>query len=146
MTSDLREVLRFDHVGVSVGNLEQSHCFYADVLGFSEIEDTFELPAHGVRGMVLLNRSGTRIELFEHKDSRIFRGGDPIADIALRGWFQLALAVSDIHTVYAHAVATGARAVKAPFVAPDNRTVVAFVADMDNNLIELVQRAAAVHS
>jgi catechol 2,3-dioxygenase-like lactoylglutathione lyase family enzyme len=40
-------------------------------------------------------------------------------------------------------VAAGAKAVLSPRIAPDGRTLFAFIADPDGNLIELLQRSVA---
>jgi catechol 2,3-dioxygenase-like lactoylglutathione lyase family enzyme len=49
------EVHGFDHAGLSVSNLERSHRFYADVFGFTRVEDDFAMPDHDLRGRVLVN-------------------------------------------------------------------------------------------
>ena len=95
-SSDEAEPLRFDHVGLSVAELERSHRFYADVLGFGTVEDSFRLPEHEIRGLVLLNRIGVRIELFERQGSRPGRVGHPSAGALTQGWLQFALAVDDV--------------------------------------------------
>jgi hypothetical protein len=58
-----------DHAGVSVADLEKSERFYRDVLGFTTAEDRFAFPEHDLRGVVLLNPQGARVELFERKGS-----------------------------------------------------------------------------
>lgn len=131
-----------DHVGTSVADLARARSFYADLFGFTVIEDEFALPAHGLRGLVLRNGAGARIELFEKAGSTAMRVADPIAGAALHGWFQLALATPDVAGQFARVTAAGATPVKPPFIAPDGRTTVAFVADPDGNLIELIERTA----
>ncbi len=142
MTAHL-EPLTFDHAGVSVANLEISQTFYADVLGFTTIEDQFTLPQYNLRGMVITNPQGVRIELFERKDSKPIRAGDPSKDPELQGWFQFALAVKDIDATFAYMTAAGARVAMQPRTAPDGKAKVAFILDPDNNLIELLQRPIA---
>ena len=142
MTTKL-EPLTFDHAGVSVANLEASQAFYANVLGFTNVEDHFTLPQYDLRGMVLTNPQGVRIELFERKDSKPIRAGDPSKDPELQGWFQFALAVKDLEGTFAYVTAAGARVAMAPRVAPDGKAKVAFILDPDSNLIELLQRPVA---
>lgn len=137
------EPMTFDHAGISVANLEVSRQFYADVLGFTIVEDEFALPHYDLRGAVILNEQGVRIELFERKGSSAVRKGDPSGDPIIQGWFQFALSVKDLDTTFATLVSRGARAAMAPRVAPDGRARVAFLLDPDNNLIELLQRPAA---
>lgn len=134
------EPMVFDHAGVSVANLELSQKFYGDVLGFTEIEDRFAFPAHQLRGVVLRNASGVRIELFERQGSAPMRLGDPIGDTVLQGWFQLALGVTDVQRVFDRVVAAGARPILTPRIAPDGRSIVAFIGDPDGNLVEFLQR------
>lgn len=134
--------LAIDHVGTSVADLDRSQAFYDAALGFSIVEDRFTLAAHNLRGVVLRNRAGARLELFEKADSIPVRAVDPIAAAALHGWFQLAFATPDVPGQFERIVASGATPVRAPFIAPDGRTTVAFVADPDGNLIELIERTA----
>ena len=136
------EVLRFDHAGLSVADLDRSHRFYADVLGFDRVEDEFTLPAHEIRGRVLLNPAGVRIELFERRGSQPVRRGHPTEGALHQGWFQFALATQDIQASFARVVAAGATPLMAPRIAPDGRSWVAFIGDPDGNLVELLQRSA----
>jgi hypothetical protein len=39
------------------------------VLGFTTAEDRFAFPEHDLRGVVLVNPQGARVELFERKGS-----------------------------------------------------------------------------
>ena len=56
-----------DHAGVSVADLERSERFWREVLGFEMVEDRFAFPEHDLRGVVLVNVQGARVELFERK-------------------------------------------------------------------------------
>lgn len=130
-----------DHAGTSVADLDRAEAFYRDVFGFREVEDRFTLAQFDMRGAVLRNGAGARIELFEKRGSVGFRPADPNGGAAFHGWFQLAFAAPDVPAAFARVVAGGASVIKPPFVAPDGRTTVAFVADPDGNLIELIERA-----
>jgi catechol 2,3-dioxygenase-like lactoylglutathione lyase family enzyme len=135
------EAMTFDHAGLSVGNIEVSRRFYAEILGFTIVEESFELPEHDIRGLVIVNGSGVRIELFERAGSRPNRKGHPADDTLIRGWFQLALAVDDVRAVYRRVVEAGAKPLLSPRIAPDGRSLVAFIGDPDDNLVEFLQRA-----
>ena len=50
--------MKLDHVGISVSDLAQARRFYGEVLGFSHQEDSFELAACDIRGVVLINPDG----------------------------------------------------------------------------------------
>ena len=136
----------FDHVGVSVANLEIAQGFYSNVLGFAILEEVFQLPGHDIRGAVLVNRRGARVELFERKGSRASVKANPIESTLTRGWFQVALAVDDVHRAFEQTVAAGAAVAMSPRRAPDERSWIAFIADPDGNLIELIQRAQPIGS
>lgn len=133
-----------DHAGASVGDLERSIQFYRDVFGFV-VDETFAIPGTAVRGAVLVNAGGARVELFHREGSRAAPPGHPIDSTLQQGWFQLAFAVHDVAAVFERVVDAGATAVKPPFVAPDGRCRVAFVGDPDGNLIELIQRGSSQH-
>jgi catechol 2,3-dioxygenase-like lactoylglutathione lyase family enzyme len=108
------DVLGFDHAGLSVSDLERSHQFYADVFGFN---------------------------LFAQRGSQPRKRLDPTVGAMQRGWFQFALSTKDIKASYARVVAAGAAPLMPPRVAPDGRTLCAFVGDPDGNLVEQLQRS-----
>ena len=134
------EQLHFDHVGLSVADLERSHRFYAAGFWFDHVEDEFVMPQREIRGRVLVNGAGARIELFERRGSVPFRRGSPTEDTLQQGWFQVAFATPDVQATFERVVAAGARPLMQPRLAPDGRARVAFVADPDGNLVELLQR------
>jgi len=132
----------FDHVGLSVADLDAAEAFYADALGFVA-EFRFELTPHPIRGLMMTHPSGMRIELFGHAASAPgIQGAAPIDALAVRGYGHFALAAPDIGAVFATAVAAGARPVKEPGPSPEPGVRFAFLADPEGNLIELVQRGA----
>jgi catechol 2,3-dioxygenase-like lactoylglutathione lyase family enzyme len=131
-----------DHAGVSVADLDRSERFYRDVLGFTTVEDRFAFPEHDLRGVVLVNPQGARVELFERKGSAPTGPHHQIESTRRQGWFQFALAVPDIAGTFAAVVAAGAEPSLAPAVAPDGVSLVAFVRDPDGNLVEFLQRPA----
>lgn len=130
----------FDHVGVSVADLDRSHAFYADVLGFTTVEDSFELAEGALRGLVLTNGTGTRVELFCREGSTSTGPHHPIESTREQGWFQFAMRVPDVAATYAAVVAGGATPIFEPRLAPDGISQVAFVGDPDGNLVEFLQR------
>lgn len=134
------EPMHFDHVGLSVADLEVSTRFYRDILGFRTQEHAFVLPAHDIRGSILLNSQGVRIELFHRAGSKPGRVGHPTEGALTHGYFQFALSVSDIAATFARVVAAGAKPILSPRVAPDGFTLFAFIADPDGNLVEFLQR------
>lgn len=133
--------LALDHAGASVGDLDRAIAFYTEVFGFV-VDETFAIPGTAVRGAVLVNAGGARVELFHREGSAASPPGHPIDSTLRQGWFQLAFRVPDVDSAFDRVVAAGATAVKPPFRAPDGRCRVAFVGDPDGNLIELIQREA----
>ncbi len=65
----------------------------------------------------------------------------PLDHVGISVWFQIAFRVADLPRAYEKAIMAGAQAVRPPFIAPDGKTPVAFIADPDGNLIELIERA-----
>jgi catechol 2,3-dioxygenase-like lactoylglutathione lyase family enzyme len=131
-----------DHAGVSVADLERSERFWRQVLGFDTVEDRFAFPEHDLKGVVLANPQGARVELFERKDSVPTGPHHQIESTLRQGWFQFALAVPDLAQTFAAVTAAGVEPSLAPTTAPDGVSLVAFVRDPDGNLVEFLQRPA----
>jgi lactoylglutathione lyase len=132
-----------DHAGVSVSSLSVAEPFYRNVLGFDHVEDRFEFAEYSLRGAVLTNPKGARVELFERQGSEPTGPHHQIESTRRQGWFQFALAVPDLAQTFAAVVAAGAESSLAPTVAPDGVSLVAFVLDPDGNLVEFLQRPTA---
>lgn len=132
--------LTLDHGGVSGADLDVSRRFYTDVLGFEQ-EEEFRIPNTPIRGAVLINANGSRVELFCREGSEPSEVGHPTDSTKRQGWFQLAFRVHDLDALFTRFVAGGATPVKPPFTAPDGTSSVAFIGDPDGNLIELIERS-----
>ena len=130
----------FDHAGLSVADMDRSRAFYSGVLGFDIVEDEFEFAEHELRGVVLKNHTGLRIELFCRRGAEPTGPHHPIDSTRRQGWFQFAMAVPDIQATFDAVVAAGATPLMKPSTAPDGFTKVAFVGDPDGNLVEFLQR------
>jgi catechol 2,3-dioxygenase-like lactoylglutathione lyase family enzyme len=131
-----------DHAGISVADLDRSERFWREVLGFGTVEDRFAFPEYDLRGVVLVNPQGARVELFERKGSVPTGPHHQIESTRRQGWFQFALAVPDLVGTFAAVVAAGAEPSLPPTTAPDGESLVAFVRDPDGNLVEFLQRPA----
>ena len=129
-----------DHAGVSVADLARSELFWGDVLGFDRVEDRFEFPEHELKGVVLVNAQGARVELFERRGSEPTGPHHQLDSTRRQGWFQFAFTVPDIQHTFASVVAAGAVPSLAPTTAPDGVSLVCFVRDPDGNLVEFLQR------
>ena len=70
--------LVFDHVGLSVADLDAQRRFYGDALGLVELEEHVEVPAAQVRSVILRAPSGLKIELIERAGSAPQTFSDPL--------------------------------------------------------------------
>jgi catechol 2,3-dioxygenase-like lactoylglutathione lyase family enzyme len=133
--------LAHHHVGVSVSDLDRARKWYAEVLGMTE-GYAFEIPPVAVRGC-FMEGYGTRVELLERAGSDSGIGGqDPPAALLTRGFGHIAFAASDLDATFAECVARGAAPVWDPRPSPEPGVRMAFIADPDGNLIEIVDPAA----
>ena len=91
---------------------------------------------------MLANANGTRLELFERESSEsIGRSLDPIRVAGQRGYTHWCLDVDDAAAAYQALVTAGASAVWGPRAGPEAGVIMAFVADPEGNLIELMQHS-----
>ncbi len=129
----------FDHVGLSVADLEAAEAFYTTAFGFAR-QLAFELSPHPIRGVMLTHPSGFRMELFEHEASAPgLQGATPIEAHATRGYNHFAVSSADIDLLWEQAIEAGATAVKPPAGSPEPGVRFAFLADPEGNLVELVE-------
>jgi lactoylglutathione lyase len=137
--------MRFHHVGVSVSDLERSLAWYGEVLGFKP-GYAFEVPQAGLRGRFAVNEDGVSIELIEKSGARpgalLSEDGrpNPIVANGVLGYNHFALAVSDLDGTYARIIAAGGREVWDPRPSPEPGVRMAYLADPDGNLVELIEK------
>jgi len=130
----------FDHVGLSVADLDAAEAFYEAAFGFSR-QLAFELNPHPIRGLMLTHENGMRLELFQHGESVAgLQGATPIEAIARRGYGHFAFKAPDIGPLFEAALAAGATAKVPPSPSPEPGIRFAFLADPEGNLVELVER------
>jgi lactoylglutathione lyase len=128
----------FDHVGLSVADLEAAEAFYTTAFGFAR-QLAFELAPHPIRGVMLTHPDGFRLELFEHSASVPgLQAATPIEAHATRGYNHFALRSADIEGLWEQALEAGASAVMPPADSPEPGVRFAFLADPEGNLVELV--------
>jgi glyoxylase I family protein len=131
----------FDHVGLSVAALEAATGFYGRAFGFTQ-ELTFALGRDDIRGVMLLHPCGARLELFERPGAAAgIQGATPIEALGTRGFGHFAMSTPDLDALFDHATAEGATAVIEPSPSPEPGVRFAFLADLEGNLVELVERA-----
>lgn len=130
----------FDHVGLSVADLQAAIDFYRRAFDF-EPEFHFDLGVDGIRGTMLLHPSGMRLELFERPGAAAGIGGrSPIEALAVHGYGHFALQAPALEPAFERALEAGAEAVFDPRPSPQPGVRMAFLADPEGNLVELLER------
>jgi glyoxylase I family protein len=133
---------RLDHAGLAVADLGAAAAWFCDVFGLVP-ELTLKVDAIDLSIEMLIHPVfGYRLELL-HRPGTGATGGKPAnpAEAALRaGYGHVAFDVSDLDDAFDRAVARGARPVMPPCPSPEPGVRMAFVADPEGNLIELLHR------
>jgi lactoylglutathione lyase len=134
----------FDHVGISVADLGTAADWYCAALGLAR-EFEFEVPQAALRGAMLLSPAGYRVELLERAGSAAAGPAPAGPDEAAlqRGYGHMCLDVADVDAAHARLLAAGAADRMPPRAAPEPGVRMAFVADPEGNLIELIDRTCA---
>jgi|HubBroStandDraft_4_1064222.scaffolds.fasta_scaffold162603_1 glyoxylase I family protein len=132
---------RLDHVGLAVADLEESVAWFCDVFGLVP-ELTLRVDAIDLSIEMLIHPSyGYRLELLHRPGSAADRKPGTPAEAALRdGYGHVAFDVADLDAGYDRALARGARPVMPPGPSPEPGVRMAFVADPEGNLVELLHR------
>jgi catechol 2,3-dioxygenase-like lactoylglutathione lyase family enzyme len=132
----------FDHVGLSVADLDAQCRFYREALAMTEVDEEFALPEARVRTAILRSADGLKIELIERGGSAPQEFSDPFDGANTQGYFHWALHVADLDQAFAHLLRSGATEVSAPAPAVRPGARFAYVKDPEGNLLELIQPAA----
>ena len=131
-------LLRWDHVGLNVADLDAAIAWYEQVLGLRP-ERQFAVAGTGLRGAMLVHSAGYRLELIERSGSVPGVQASGPGEAALtRGFGHIAFQVADLDGIYAAMLAAGASARVPPTDAPRPGARMAWVADPEGNLIELI--------
>jgi lactoylglutathione lyase len=132
---------RLDHVGLAVADLAAEASWFCDVFGLvTELALRVEPLDLSIR-MLIHPEHGYRLELLHRPRSVAGGKPDTPAEAALRdGYGHVAFDVTDLDAAYERAVARGARPVMPPCPSPEAGVRMAFVADPEGNLVELLHR------
>jgi len=134
---------RLDHVGLAVTDLRTACAWYCDVFGLVP-ELSLRVDAIDLSMEMLIHPAfGYRVELLHRPGTGAGAGPKPAnpAEAALReGYGHVAFDVADLDGAFDRAVARRARPVMPPCPAPEPGVRMAFVADPEGNLIELLHR------
>ena len=133
-----------DHVGLSVANLEAQADWYCRALGLRQTMP-FSIPPIGLRGVFVTNDDGIIIELLERQGSSPgLQAPDPATALLTRGFGHIAIRVPDIHATYQALIAAGGESRMEPQPSPEDGVNMAFVADPEGNLVEIIDRSGPV--
>jgi len=132
---------RLDHAGLVVADLAAARSWFCDVFGL-EPELTLRVDALDLSIEMLIHPDhGYRLELLHRPGSA--GDGKPAnpGEAALReGYGHVAFDVTDLDAAYDRAVAHAAKSVMPPGPSPEAGVWMAWVADPEGNLIELLHR------
>jgi lactoylglutathione lyase len=134
-------VARLDHVGLAVADLDAAAAWFCDVFGLTrELTLTVDALDLGIE-MLIHPTFGYRLELLHRPGSSADRKPATPGEAALReGYGHVAFDVADLDGAFDRAVARGARPVMAPGPSPEPGVRMAFLADPEGNLVELLHR------
>jgi glyoxylase I family protein len=130
-----------DHTGLTVGDLAAAERWYVDAFGFTTELRLRVDPINLDVVMLIHAETGDRLELLHRPGSA---PADPPADpaeAALRhGYGHIAFDVADVDATVNRLLSLGARPVMAPQPSPEPGVRMAFVADPEGNLVEVIDR------
>jgi catechol 2,3-dioxygenase-like lactoylglutathione lyase family enzyme len=93
---------------------------------------------------MLASQHGYRVELLHRAGNRTgMQPGSPVDAALTRGYGHFALDVADVDAAYRELIAAGASDRMSPRPSPEPGVRMAYVADPEGNLIELLDRTAA---
>jgi glyoxylase I family protein len=136
--------MHIDHVGLNVANLDAQVEWYTKVFGFKTARP-FEVAPIGLRGIFLVGDDGFAIELLEKQgSSRNFKANN-VAECALnQGFGHICYRVDDVAAMNEKLLAHGAVQIMPVQEAPEPGVTMAYVADPEGNLIEIIDRKGPV--
>ena len=134
---------RLDHAGLSVRDLAGSADWYCDAFGYARELDLRVDPIDLDIVMLIHRTHGDRLELLHRNGSTPgLRAADPAGAALSQAFGHVAFDVADLDAAFEWVVGLGARPVMTPRPSPEPGVRMAFVADPEGNLIELLSRGA----
>jgi catechol 2,3-dioxygenase-like lactoylglutathione lyase family enzyme len=138
--------MHLDHVGLSVADLDALIAWYADALGLIELSRfAYEIGDRRVVGALLASRDGWRLELQQCDDSVPGQPANPLQSLLRQGLGHFCVQVPELDTVFDRLVQCGARISVPPMRSPLPGMRIAYVADPEGNLIELLEQRDVPH-
>jgi methylmalonyl-CoA/ethylmalonyl-CoA epimerase len=128
-----------DHVGISVGNLEESVEWYVEMLGF-ELAGPLNVDPDATMNIARIRKGDFSIELFEIDGAAPLPEyrRDPSADLRVHGLAHFAFQVDDALAFQAELEAKGVEVVMR--ASEEGRSNFFFVSDNSGNTFEFIQR------
>jgi glyoxylase I family protein len=132
---------RLDHVGLAVRDLAAAVDWYRAAFGYDHELSLRVEPIDLDIVMLRHPTHGDRLELLHRPGSAAGpRPASPAEAALSEAYGHIAFDVADLDGTYAAAVGLGARPVLAPQPSPEAGVRMAFVADPEGNLVELLSR------
>jgi catechol 2,3-dioxygenase-like lactoylglutathione lyase family enzyme len=112
-----------------------------------EVEFEFALSQVEFRGVMLRSPEGYRVELLWRPGNAVgLQASSPVEAALTRGFGHLALDVPDVDVAYTALLAAGASDRMSPRPSPEPGVRMAYVADPEGNLFEILDRTTAARS
>lgn len=133
---------RLDHVGLNVADLAAAADWYVGAFGYVP-ELRTRVDAIDLDIVMLVHpEHGDRLELLHRARSRPgLRAANPAEAALTHGFGHVAFDVDGLESTFDRLLALGARAVMEPQQSPEPGVRMAFVADPEGNLVELLDRS-----
>ncbi len=136
--------MHIDHVGLNVADLDAQVEWYSKVFGFTTARD-FEVPPIGLRGIFLVDNDGFAIELLQKQgSSRNFKASNVAEGAMNQGFGHLCYRVDDVASMNARMLEHGATQIMPVQESPEPGVTMAYLADPEGNLIEIIDRKGTV--
>ncbi|MFJ8531835.1 VOC family protein [Streptomyces sp. NPDC093591] len=133
--------VRLDHVGANVRDPAAQTAWYQGAFGLRSVFE-FHLDGPGLSGIVLEHPDGWLLELLTRAGSTPgLRAPDPVTAAPTEGYGHFAVTTPELDLVHEALLAHGAGEVRKPGPSPEPGVRMAWVADPEGNLIELIERS-----
>jgi catechol 2,3-dioxygenase-like lactoylglutathione lyase family enzyme len=134
--------MAMDHTGLTVADLDAMRAWYCTAFDLV-VEFEFALEQFDFRG-VMLRGDGFRIELLERAGSVTgLQAANPVEAALTRGFGHIAFDVPVVDDAYGRLLALGATDRMSPRPSPEPGVRMAYVADPEGNLVELLDRTTS---
>jgi len=134
---------RLDHVGLNVADLDAAERWYAEAFGYVR-EIALRIDAVDLDIVMLVHpERGDRLELLHRPGSAPgLRAATPPEAVLTEGFGHVCFDVGGVDAHFDRLVSLGARPVMTPRPSPELNVRMAFVANPEGNLLELLDRSS----